>query len=246
MTSTGTSAAHDLLYDQEGVRGLFDRMSGSYDRMNLVMSLGFSALWRRQLVSLVAGAPVPRTVLDMMSGRGETWTEVFRRFPDAHLTAIDFAERMVAQSALRNSQSFDERVLILGEDALSSSVPDGSIDVIVSAFGLKTFDVRQSERLAEEVARILRPGGAFAFIDVTEPPHLLLRFVYATYLRCIVPIAGMLLLSDPTEYRMLHRYLAAYGDGSSSVNAFARQPQLQIDVRRHFFGCATSISGRRR
>ncbi|GAA3632670.1 hypothetical protein GCM10022200_14510 [Microbacterium awajiense] len=62
----------------------------------------------------------------------------------------------------------------------------------------------------------------------------------------MVPVAGTLLAADPTEYRMLHRYLAAYRDGRRSTEAFARHPQLEVGTRSHFFGCATSVSGTRR
>jgi len=42
--------AVDTLYDPQQVRGLFDRMSRSYERMNVAASFGFSVRWRRQLV----------------------------------------------------------------------------------------------------------------------------------------------------------------------------------------------------
>ncbi|GAA5038320.1 class I SAM-dependent methyltransferase [Microbacterium fluvii] len=234
----------DDLFDADRVQGLFDRMARSYDRMNLVMSFGFSSRWRRQLLRLV-GDGQPRSVVDLMSGRGETWGEIVRRFPEAELTAIDFSAQMVALSAARNRDLFGERVIVLHEDALSSSVPDASVDVVVSAYGLKTFDDRQSRVLADEIARMLRPGGVFALIDVTMPPHRLLRLAYTSYLRWIVPLAGIVLLSDPAEYRMLHRYLDAYGTGERSVEAFSAHPALRTRVRHHFFGCATSISGTR-
>lgn len=235
----------DALYDQGEVRRLFDRMAASYDRMNLVMSLGFSALWRRQALALVDRAPTPVRVLDLMSGRGETWSEIVRRFPGARITAVDFSEGMSAQADARNRTAHDGDVTVLCQDALRTSIADGSIDVVVSAYGLKTFNAAQSERLADEVARVLRPGGSFVFVDVTEPPCCLLRAAYRLYLRCVVPVAGILLLSDPTEYRMLHRYLAAYGDGRRSVDAFTAHGALRVTTRRHFFGCATSVYGRR-
>jgi len=240
-----TSPAGDALYDPAQVRGLFDWMSASYDRMNVAMSLGFSVRWRRQLLALVEAAPAPRRVLDLMSGRGETWHAIGRCFPDASIAAIDFAPAMVAQSIVRNESEFGRRIEVRCEDALHSSVPDASVDLVVSAYGLKTFDAAQTVRLADEVARVLRPGGRFAFIDVTEPRNRILRRAYVRYLRWVVPAAGLLLLSDPTEYRMLHRYLADYGDGRRAVEAFTRQGSLQVETRTHFFGCATSVYGRR-
>lgn len=232
-------------YDADDVRQLFDRMAASYDRMNVALSLGFATLWRRQLLGLVGASGSPRRVLDLMSGRGETWTEIERRLPQAEITAVDFSAQMMAHAETRSRARFGGRVRLRQEDALNGTAERASFDVVVSAYGLKTFDAPQLERLASEVARALRPGGSFAFIDVTEPACRALRIAYLAYLRWIVPLAGILLLSDPTEYRMLHRYLEGFGDGSRAVEAFQAEPGLHVEVRRHFFGCATSISGRR-
>lgn len=60
-------------------------------------------------------------------------------------------------------------------------------------------------------------GGAYAFIEVTEPPHRLLRTLY----------------------------LRAYGDGARSERSLAAHPLLTVERRSHFFGCATSFTGRR-
>ena len=244
-SATTSPAPADPLFDPEDVRQLFDRMAASYDRMNIALSLGFSTLWRRQLLGLVHASGSPRRVLDLMSGRGETWAEIERRLPQAEITAVDFSAQMMAQAEARSRGRFGGRVRLRQEDALAGSTKDASVDVVVSAYGLKTFDAAQLERLASEVARVLQPGGSFAFIDVTEPDSGPLRMLYRTYLRCIVPLAGILLLSNPTEYRMLHRYLAGFGDGSRAVEAFRAEADLRIEVRRHFFGCAMSISGRR-
>lgn len=240
-----SAATAALLYDADDVRQLFDRMAASYDRMNVALSLGFAARWRRQLLRLVGATGSPRRVLDLMSGRGETWTEIERRLPQAEITAVDFSAQMMAHAQVRSRTRFGGRVRLRREDALNGTAERASFDVVVSAYGLKTFDAPQLERLAAEVERVLRPGGSFAFIDVTEPAGRALRIAYLAYVRWIVPLAGILLLSDPTEYRMLHRYLTAFGDGSRAVEAFRSRPGLHVEVRRHFFGCATSISGRR-
>lgn len=233
------------LYDPQRVRGLFDRMSRSYERMNVVMSFGFSVRWRRQMMGLVPQGS-ERRVLDALCGMGETWAELLRRFPDATFTAIDFSPGMVAHAEKRNRDRFGGRFSIRCEDILETVLPDASFDVIFSAYGLKTFDEAQSERFAAELARLLRPGGRYAFIEVTEPPQRILAWLYDFYLSRIVPAIGVLLVTDPVEYRMLFRYLRGYGRGERSERALRAQSALTVERRSHFFGCATSFSGERR
>lgn len=239
-------AQSDALYDGARVRAMFDRMSRSYECMNIIMSFGFSVRWRQQLMGLISRLPAAPRVLDVMSGRGETWPHLLRRFPGGHLTAIDFSPRMTAHARARSRDRFDDRVTVLHADALDSGLAAASVDLIVSAYGLKTLSEQQSEEFADEIARLLRPGGRFAFIEVTEPASRPLRALYDFYLSCVVPAVAGLFVSDPEEYGMLHRYLRSYRDGARTARALRAHPELEVEVRTHFFGCATSFSGRRR
>jgi ubiquinone/menaquinone biosynthesis methyltransferase len=241
---TDDSGASQDIYSAKYVRGLFDRMSRSYERMNIVMSFGFSVRWRTQLMKLVPNRESAQTVIDLMTGMGETWDPLISAFPAAELHALDFSERMIAGASTRNAARFGGRLTLLCQDILDSELPDASYDVIVSAYGLKTFDEAQLERLADEVVRILRPGGGFAFIEVTQPPNAVLRALYDFYLSKVVPIVGRVLASDPVEYRMLWRYLRDFRDGARAERAFAH-PQLAVIRTSHFLGCATSFSGSR-
>lgn len=220
-------------------------MSRSYERMNIILSFGFSVLWRRQAARLLPQGTNAPDILDAMSGMGETWSEIYRRFPDAKLSSLDFSPAMVAHATSRNDKRFNSQVTVHCDDMLESSLADGSFDALLSAYGLKTFNPAQTVILAEEVARLLRPGASFAFVEVTEPANRLLRTLYLFYLRTVVPTVGLFCMSDPTEYRMLHRYLNNYGDGAYSVAAFEAHPLLETHSRSHFFGCARSVYGTR-
>jgi demethylmenaquinone methyltransferase/2-methoxy-6-polyprenyl-1,4-benzoquinol methylase len=65
---------HGDLYDPTAVRELFDEMSDTYERVNLVTSFGFSRRWRRQAVDhlrLQPGETAPR-LMTGMGGPGHT------------------------------------------------------------------------------------------------------------------------------------------------------------------------------
>lgn len=80
---------------------------------------------------------------------------------------------------------------------------------------------------------------------MTERPNRVPRWLYDFYLSAVVPVVGVLLVSDPVEYRVLFRYLRDYGSGSRAARAFGDHPLLETETRLHFFGCATSLSGSR-
>ncbi len=130
-------------------------------------------------------------------------------------------------------------------DVFDWTAPASGVDVVVSSFGLKTFNRPQLARLAERVARMLRPGGTCAFIEISMPPAALLRVPYRFYLKFVIPVLGWVLLGNPDCYRMLGIYTEAFGD-SAYFAACLREAGLDVVETSHFFGCATGVRGRKR
>jgi len=92
--------------------------------------------------------------------------------------------------------------------------------VILSAFGLKTFNQGQLFQLCNETKRLLKPGGTFSFIEVSQPKNIILRAFYKLHLKHVVPICGRILLGNPQEYRMLWKYTEAYKNAELTKRIF--------------------------
>jgi demethylmenaquinone methyltransferase/2-methoxy-6-polyprenyl-1,4-benzoquinol methylase len=126
------------------------------------------------------------------------------------------------------------------ENALATSLPDKSVDHVVSAFGLKTFDEHQLVRLADELFRILLPGGSASLFEISLPPNKFLRAPYDFYISSVVPWMGKVLLGDIECYRMLGVYTDAFGSCSRFADMFKRAGFI-VREQNHFFGCASSL-----
>lgn len=108
------------------------------------------------LPALAAGA----RVLDVACGTGEPGLTLARRSPDVQLLGIDSAAGMieVARAKAAREQLTNVRFEIMTAETLTC--PDGSMDAVLSRFGLLMFgDVAASAR---ELARVLRSGGHFS------------------------------------------------------------------------------------
>jgi demethylmenaquinone methyltransferase/2-methoxy-6-polyprenyl-1,4-benzoquinol methylase len=234
--------ADDDIYRSEFVRGLFDEMSATYGIVNVLSSLGFCVWWRRQCAG-AAGIRPGDFVVDFFSGMGELWPDIVRRAGrDARVTAVDFSPAMCARSQKTATRLPEARIAVLEEDVLANSLPAGSADVVVSSFGLKTFTPEQRRALALETARVLRPGGRFAYLEISVPPQRLLRGPFMFYLNRVVPLLGRLLLGNPDNYRMLGVYTTAFGNAEEFAEQ-CREADLRTVYRRFFFGCATGVVG---
>src|SRR5215208_5164944 len=145
----------ETIYTIEYLRSLFDEMAGSYDRVNYLTSFGFSQRFRRQFVDK-ANLREGHTVCDLMCGRGECWPIVLPVIGErGRLVAIDLSTGMLdgARERLRKLPGRD--ITVREGNALATEIPDGAMDRVLVAFGLKTLAPELRGPLAAELFRIL-------------------------------------------------------------------------------------------
>src|SRR5690606_12444700 len=137
------------IYEPEFVKNLFNQMSDSYERMNYITSFGISIRWRKQFIRKLNSSDEKIKVMDLLSGLGENWNYLIRKFPNAEFYALDFSEAMVKKSSMKNAK-LNHRFEIFHQDLLKHQLAPNSFDKVVCAYGLKTFNDEQ----LNEIARI--------------------------------------------------------------------------------------------
>jgi ubiquinone/menaquinone biosynthesis C-methylase UbiE len=105
-----------------------------------------------------------RSVLEI--GCGAAQCARWLRFHGARPVGLDISERQL-QHARRIDEGTGHRVPVVAGTATALPFADASFDVVFSAFGALQF-VLDAGRAVDEAARVLRPGGTFAF-SVTHP-----------------------------------------------------------------------------
>ena len=245
------------IHDPAFVAALFDRCSARYRWWSQVASFGMIARWRAQVAARLAGArqlgrldhgqlgPQPGAaphIVDLMAGTGEVWRHLDRHFPDARITAIDISPAMHTRAVARLHGPRAGRISHRTADALASPLSGGCADLVISSFGLKTLSPAQQQALATEIARILRPGGAFALIEASDPRGWALRPLYRLYLDRVLPLIERMFLKGARDFAMIGTYTQVFGNASGFAAAL-RDQGLVASEASHFFGCATSVAG---
>jgi demethylmenaquinone methyltransferase/2-methoxy-6-polyprenyl-1,4-benzoquinol methylase len=196
------------------VRAIFARIAHRYDLLNRLLSVGRDAGWRRALVrrALAAG---PRLVLDVCAGTGDVALELAEH---GATFGCDFCLPMLARARSR-ARERSVPLPLVAADALELPLPDGSVDLVTVAFGVRNF--ADLERGLAELARVLRPGGLLLVLEFSRPRGLLgplLRW----WVRTAPPRFGGLLAGDGEAYCYLAGTIAAFPSGEQFVDALTR------------------------
>ena len=233
------------IYNPEYVKGLFNRMSSSYERMNYITSFGFSIRWRTQFLNSFKQTKEKAEIIDLLTGMGETWKATKHKLPNSTLTVLDFSDGMLKYAKQKSTDKFNNEIKVLQQDILQNDLQTNYYDFVTCAFGLKTFNTEQLNILAEETKRILKPGGQFSFIEVSKPKNKILNFFYGFYLGQVIPIIGRLLLGNSKEYKMLWQYTNRFENSKKATEIFANAG-LKTEFISYFYGCATGFCGQKK
>jgi demethylmenaquinone methyltransferase/2-methoxy-6-polyprenyl-1,4-benzoquinol methylase len=176
------------------VRSMFDAIAPRYDLVNRLMTFGLDQSWRRDTVAALA-LPPESLLLDVACGTGDLSRLAQRQH--YRVIGVDLSAGMLA--ANRSGAP------LLQADCSRLPFPDGTFDGLVCGYALRNF-TDLAVALAE-TARVLRPGGRLAILEVDAPRSTFLRTGYDIWFKKVVPRLGAA-LSDREAYDYLPRSVA--------------------------------------
>ncbi len=192
-----TRARSELPQGAEKVRAveaMFDAIAPRYDLLNRSLAMGMDVGWRRRTVRAL-GLDAGSVVLDLACGTGDLCRELASK--GYRPVGVDMSAGMLA--AARTDAP------LVRADCLALPVPAGSVDGVTCGFALRNFVAL--EPFLAECARVLRPGGRVALLEVSTPANPVLRVGHKLYFGKVVPFVGGL-VSDKAAYQYLPQSVA--------------------------------------
>jgi demethylmenaquinone methyltransferase / 2-methoxy-6-polyprenyl-1,4-benzoquinol methylase len=247
MATRDTTAGAVPLAVRPGSGAMFDRIARRYDLLNRVLSLGLDRRWRRLTVDALELQPGQR-VLDLATGTGDLALAMLHRCPEARVIGLDPSPAMLARA--RDKQrgdgelGGDDGALALGV-GLAEELPfaGGSFHAVAIAFGLR--NVPDRARALREMARVTRPGGRIAILELSEPRGPILGRLARIHIHRVVPRLGAL-LSGAREYRYLETSIAAFPPPEQVARMMEESGIEPVAARPLTFGVCTLFVGRAR
>ena len=204
---------------QLGSGQMFDHIAERYDMVNRVLSFGQDIRWRRRVIRELGldtrkrkkhgswFGEKPR-VLDVATGTGDLAIDIARCCPGATLIGLDpspgmleIADKKIAKRALSS------RISLMVGDAQNLPFANCEMDAATIAFGIRNVPDRALG--LREMARVVRPGGRIAILELGEPRRGILGAAARLHSHHLVPRIGGW-LSGSREYRCLQQSVAAF------------------------------------
>ncbi len=182
------------------IRSMFGAIAHRYDLLNHALSMGIDLYWRWRVVKRLKPFLAQGDVaLDLCTGTGDLAVQLSKH---TRVVGCDFTHAMLVlgQKKVRGKK-LESRIRFVEGDALSLPFPDASFSAVSIAFGLRNLaSYRQG---LEEMRRVLRPGGALAVLEFSQPRLPVLKQVYFLYCKHVVTRLGGWISGDAVAYSYL-------------------------------------------
>jgi demethylmenaquinone methyltransferase / 2-methoxy-6-polyprenyl-1,4-benzoquinol methylase len=164
---------------------MFDDVSGRYDLLNRLMTLGRDASWREAMAREVPDDA--RVVLDLCTGNGVSLDGL--RVPGRVAIGLDTSMQMLRQAVDAHGRTGWAPRFVCG-DAFRIPLRDGSVAAITVAFGVR--NLRPRLDALREMRRVLAPGGTLVVLEALAPTSGPLAPAHRWWVRRMIPLAGRL------------------------------------------------------
>ncbi len=224
------------------VRSMFGRVAPRYDLANHLLSANIDRYWRNRTVARVREfLDRPATnVLDLACGTGDLLIAL-EKAAGRRLIGSDFCHPMLtgARTKLERRRL---RSALVESDALALPFRDASLDLITIAFGFR--NLANYRAGLGEMRRVLRPGGALAILEFTQPPNRGFAAVYNWYSHKMLPVVGGAISGAPEAYAYLPESVRKFPGATGLALMMKDAGFASVDWEYLTFGIAALHIGR--
>lgn len=228
----------------ETIQKMFGSIAKQYDRTNAIQSFYLHLYWNAELVKSVSQNSQCRRYLDLCCGTGEiAYTFLKRSKHPTEAFLLDFCQEMLdlAKSKKNSKNVSSHQIQFIQGDAQAIPLPSESIDTVTIAYGIR--NVQDPQKCISDVYRVLRPGGKFAILELTQPSHPVLKLGHKIYLRTLLPIIGKFTAANQQAYEYLSNSILEFIP-SETLEGMLEHAGFTETKRRHLTGgIATIVSG---
>ena len=215
------------------VADLFARISGHYDLMNDVMTLGMHRGWKRRTAALAAdGQAGP--ALDVSTGTGDLAFRLAQQYGVGPAVGLDLLPEMIALARRKAARRKIGGVRLMVGDALSLPFPAGVFACATAGFSLR--NMPEARQAVGEMARVVRPGGRVALLELSPMETGVKARLFRVYFHGLVPLIGKLVAGDRAAYTYLPQSVDRFYRAGELAGIMREAGLTGVGYRRLGFG----------
>ena len=223
----------------DGSGAMFDQIAKRYDLLNRLMSFGMDRDWRRKLIDAM---PTHGQILDVATGTADVALALAKRHPQARIIGLDPSRGMLDVGERKvEKKKLSDRIGLVQGDAQEMTFETDQFSGCTVAFGIR--NVPDRLRGLQEMARVVKPGGPVAVLELSEPQGGIMAALARVHVHHVVPWMGTL-LSGQKEYRYLQKSIAAFPAADAFCDVMRHAGLVDIKLERLTFGVAHLYVGR--
>ena len=235
MSNVKPYSDSDLTKKQQ-VEQMFDNISGKYDLLNRILSMGIDVSWRKKVVKS-AKKQNPKTILDIATGTGDL-AIAMAKATDAKITGFDLSAGMLEVGKRKIAEeNLQDRIEMIQGDAEKMPFADDAFDVITVAFGVRNFE--NLKKGLDDIYRVLKPGGKLIILEFSQPQAAPMKQLYSFYSRYILPRIGKKISKDQSAYTYLPDSVKAFPHGDEMKKILKNSNFVEPFDKKLTFGIAS-------
>lgn len=224
---------------KEQVEQMFDNISGNYDNLNRMISLGTDQGWRKKVLAMVS-ATNPTSILDIATGTGDL-AILLSKSNAEKIIGLDLSAGMLEVGKQKiKALKLDSKIEMIQGDSENLPFEDNSFDAITVGFGIRNFE--NLEKGLSEIRRVLKPNGIFVILETSVPKKFPFKQGYFLYTQNIMPFMGKLFSKDQKAYKYLSDSAKNFPYGEELNNILRKVGFLNVVDRPQTMGIATIYS----
>ena len=221
---------------KEQVAQMFDTISGEYDGLNKIISLGTDASWKKKILQMVK-LQKPTSILDIATGTGDL-AILFAETSAKEIIGLDISQGMldIGKKKIEAKKLNTKIQMVLG-DGENIPYSDNYFDVITVAYGVRNFE--NLEKGLSEILRVLKPNGTFIILETSVPTQFPFKQGYYVYTNFIMPTIGKLFSKDQKAYTYLSNSAQNFPFGEALNNILQKIGFIDVKDLPQTMGVAT-------
>ncbi|KON87232.1 ubiquinone biosynthesis methyltransferase UbiE [Sporosarcina globispora] len=186
---------------EERVHSVFEKIYGSYDKMNSVISFQQHLRWRKDTMKKM-NVQKGAKALDVCCGTADWSIGLAEAVGESgQVVGLDFSKNMLKIGEEKIKDRKLKQVKLVHGNAMELPFADNSFDYVTIGFGLR--NVPDYLQVLKEMHRVVKPGGIAVCLETSQPTMFGYKQAYYFYFRFIMPMFGKLFAKSFNEYSWL-------------------------------------------